>query len=162
MKQCDQINYPISNNLKRLRDYQDQQQLITCDWSLQKRKKIKRTSEKEDEQQYHCFVYLKLFPSTLKCSLDVIVKSIHKLPDVNEDIDSILIAKTRIPKVIKTGVIRVRLVSSLFTADIDVHEDPSLIKLETIKNQSFDKQFALVLKVKLLFLKNRMKIFFLF
>ncbi len=50
------------------------------------------------------------------------------------------------------GVIRVRLVSSLFGADTDVHEDSSLIKLETIKNQPyhnhFDKQFALVLKVK--------------
>ena len=46
---------------------------------------------------------------------------------------------------------RVRLISSLFTADTDVHEDPSLTKLEIVKkehsNHSFDKQFALQLKV---------------
>lgn len=49
------------------------------------------------------------------------------------------------------GVIRVRLVSSLFAADADVQEDPSLIKLETMGKaggqNSFDKQFALQLKV---------------
>ncbi len=139
-----ELTYPISKNIKR--------QLISRDWSVQNSKKFKRNSEKEDEQQqYHCQVYFKLFPSTLKCSLDVIVKSTKKFIDDEDDNDSILIAKTRIPKIIKPGVIRVRLVSSLFSADIDVHEDPSLIKLETIKNQSlnnhFDKQFALVLKV---------------
>jgi hypothetical protein len=56
------------------------------------------------------------------------------------------------------GVIRVRLVSSLFIADVDVHEDPSLIKLETIKkeqnNNNFDKQFALKLKV-IIFIQNK-------
>jgi hypothetical protein len=142
-REMKQFNYPLSNNLKRLRD----QELISCDWPLEKRKKFKKNSKKkDDEQQYHCYVYLKLFPSTLKCSIDVIL---NKLNYFNEDNDSILIAKTRIPKIIKSGdVIRVRLASSLFTADSDVHEDPSLSKLETIKNQSFDKQFALIFKVR--------------
>jgi hypothetical protein len=58
-------------------------------------------------------------------------------------------------KIILKGVIRVRLVSSLFIADADVHEDPSLIKLERIKkehdNNNFDKQFALKLKVIILY-----------
>jgi hypothetical protein len=130
-----ELNYPISKNIKR--------QLISHDWSEQNTKKFKRNYE--EEQEYHCQVYLKLFPSTLKCSIDVIVKSTKKFID-EYDNDSILIAKTRIPKTIKPGVIRVRLVSSLFSADIDVQEDPSLIKLETIKNNHFDKQFALVLK----------------
>ncbi|CAF0893279.1 unnamed protein product [Rotaria sordida] len=157
MKRCyfdDKITFPISKSIKRLRDYDEQKQLIKCDRSLEHRKKIQRISQKEEEeeeeQQYHCQVYLKLFPSTLKCSLDVIVKPINKQTKDSDDIDSILIAKSRIPKTIKPGVIRVRLVSALFSADIDVHEDPSLIKLETIKNQSyhnhFDKQFALILK----------------
>jgi len=57
--------------------------------------------------------------------------------------------------IIFKGVIRVRLVSSFFTADADVHEDPSLIKLERIKkehdNNNFDKQFALKLKVIILY-----------
>lgn len=48
------------------------------------------------------------------------------------------------------GIIRVRLVSSLFTADSDVHEDPLLTKFETISTENssidFAKQFALVLK----------------
>ncbi|CAF2941080.1 unnamed protein product [Rotaria sp. Silwood2] len=153
MKRCyfdDKITFPISKSIKRLRDYDEQKQLIKRDRSLEHRKKIQRINEKDEEQQYHCQVYLKLFPSTLKCSLDVIVKSINQQTNDNDDIDSILIAKSRIPKTIKPGVIRVRLVSSLFSADIDVHEDPSLIKLETIKSQPylnhFDKQFALILK----------------
>ncbi|CAF0872982.1 unnamed protein product [Rotaria sp. Silwood1] len=155
MKRCyidDKITFPISKSIKRLRDYDEQKQLIKCDRSLEHRKKIQRINEKEEEQQqqYHCQVYLKLFPSTLKCSLDVIVKSINKQTNDIDDSDSILIAKSRIPKTIKPGVIRVRLVSSLFSADIDVHEDPFLTKLETIKNQPyhnhFDKQFALILK----------------
>jgi hypothetical protein len=91
-----ELTYPISKNVK--------QQLISRDWSLQNSKKFKRNNEKEEEQQYHCQVYLKLFPSTLKCSLDVIVKSINKLIDDNDDNDSILIAKTRIPKIIKPGL----------------------------------------------------------
>ncbi|CAF1398287.1 unnamed protein product [Rotaria magnacalcarata] len=146
------ITFPISKGIKRLRDYQEHRQLIKCDRSLEHRKKVQRINEKEEEQhqQYHCQAYLKLFPSTLKCSVDVIVESINKQTNDSDDIDSILIAKTRIPKTIKPGVIRVRLVSSLFSADIDVHEEPSLIKLETISNQPyhnhFDKQFALILK----------------
>ena len=58
------------------------------------------------------------------------------------------------------GVIRVRLVSSLFIADGDVQEDPSLIKLEKIKNEhsnNFDKQFALKLKVRI-YIKNQIHI----
>jgi hypothetical protein len=61
------------------------------------------------------------------------------------------------------GVIRVRLVSSLFTADLDVYEEPSLIKLEIIKkeyNNHFDKQFALKLKVNI-FIKTKNIISFL-
>jgi len=46
------------------------------------------------------------------------------------------------------GVSRVRFVSSLFIADIDVYEDPLFIKYERIK-KNFDKQFALKLKVKI-------------
>jgi len=106
MKRCyieNDLNFPISKNLKRLRDYQDKH-----DWPLEYRKKVKRSNKIEDEeqqQQYHCQVYLKLFPSTLKCSIDVIVKSINKLTEDNDDPDSILIAKTRIPKTIKPGLI---------------------------------------------------------
>ena len=149
------FSYPISKNIKRLRDYR-----IAGDWSLEHRNKIQR-------EQYHCQVYLKFFPSTLKCTIDVIVKSKNKFVD-NDDIDSILIGKTRIARTMKPGlnsnslilllsyfregVIRIRLVSTLFSADTDVHEDLSLTKLETIKTQSyqnhFDKQFALVLKVR--------------
>lgn len=146
----DKLKFPNLKTIKRLRDYEEHEPLIIPDWSLGNRKKIQKLDENEDEQQYHCKVYLKLFPNTLKCSIEIIVKSIDKLVDDNDDIDSILIAKTRIPKPIKSGVIRVRLVSSLFGADTDVQEDPSLIKLETIRNQSyynhFDKQFALLLK----------------
>ncbi len=93
-----ELNYPISKNVK--------QEFISRDWSLQNSKKLKRINEKEEEQQqYHCQVYLKLFPATLKCSLDVIVKSINKFIDDNDDdSDSILIAKTRIPKIIKPGL----------------------------------------------------------
>ncbi len=88
-----ELNYPISKNIKR--------QLISHDWSEQNTKKFKRNYE--EEQEYHCQVYLKLFPSTLKCSIDVIVKSTKKFID-EYDNDSILIAKTRIPKTIKPGL----------------------------------------------------------
>jgi hypothetical protein len=57
-------------------------------------------------------------------------------------------------------VIRIRFVSSLFIADVDVHEDPLLIKLETIKKEyynNFDKQFALKLKVRSDRLKRKRK-----
>jgi hypothetical protein len=90
-----ELNYPVSKNIK--------QELIDREWSVQNFKKLKRINEKEDEQEYHCQVYLKFFPSTLKCSLDVIVKSTNKFIDDNDDKDSILIAKTRIPKRIKPG-----------------------------------------------------------
>lgn len=133
------FDYPISKKIK--------QEIISNDWSLQKtRKKLKKIHDNQHfEQEYFCQVYLKFYPSTLKCSLDVLVQTNHKFDHQN---NSILIGKTRIGKVIKSGVIRVRLVSSLFSADNDVHEDPSLIKLETISttNYHFDKQFALLLK----------------
>ncbi len=61
------------------------------------------------------------------------------------------------------GVIRVRLVSSLFLPDDDVHEDPSMIKLEIIKKgykNHFDKQFALKLKVRIYLLEGIFSIFF--
>lgn len=106
MKRCyfdDNITFPISKAFKRIRDYQEEQQLFKHDWSLEHRKKIRRINEKDDEQQYHCQVYLKLFPSTLKCSLDVIVTTTNKLTNETDDVDSILIAKTRIPKIIKPG-----------------------------------------------------------
>ncbi len=83
-------SYPISK-----------QHLISRDWSIQN--KNKKFKKEEQEQEYNCQVYFKFFPSTLKCSLDVIVKSINKSID-NDDNDSILIAKTRIPKIIKSGL----------------------------------------------------------
>ncbi|UJR38482.1 hypothetical protein I4U23_031150 [Adineta vaga] len=146
------FTFPIAKNIKRLRDYSSKH-----DWTLECKRKLKkgyhRKGEEEEEQQhqeYHCYVYLKFFPSTLKCSIDVIVKSTEITSNDYDDQEAILIGKTRIAKPIKSGVIRVRLVSSLFSADTDVHEDISLIKLETITSQSFyhhfDKQFALVLK----------------
>ncbi|UJR07688.1 hypothetical protein I4U23_011973 [Adineta vaga] len=129
------------------------------DLSSRKKKKHLRTYPEHEFQQwsiiqkkklikeYFCQVYLKLYPTTSKCTLDVIVKSTN---DIIDDNQSILLAKSRIGKRLKPGVLRVRLVSSLFTADNDVHEDPLLIKLETINkeycNNSFDKQFALKLK----------------
>ncbi|CAF1030473.1 unnamed protein product [Adineta steineri] len=135
-----------SKKLKRLDKYHQQEfEQSAYQWSLQWQNKIKKNHKKKKE--YHCQVYLKFYRATNKCTLDVIVKSSN---DIINDNDSILLAKTRIPKIIQPGVIRVRLVSSLFTADIDVCEDPSLIKLETIKkdynNKNFDKQFALKLK----------------
>lgn len=103
----DKFTLPISKGIKRLREYQEQNQLIKRDQSLEHRKKFQKIHEKEDEQQqYHCQVYLKLFPLTLKCSIDVIVKSTNTETNDNDDIDSILIAKTRIPKHIKSGLIR--------------------------------------------------------
>ncbi|CAF3638803.1 unnamed protein product [Adineta steineri] len=141
------LTFPIPKNFKRLRDCSSKH-----DWTVESRKKLKKQEEEHhhQQQQYHCQVYLNLFPSTLKCSIDVIVKSIDKSIDDYNDNNSILIGKSRIAKMIKPGVIRVRLVSSLFDADTDVHEDVSLIKLETIQNQPyinhFDKQFALILK----------------
>lgn len=127
-----------------------------CDWPPTHRKKIKTTSEKrvsddDKEQQYHCHAYLRLFPSTLKCSIDVIVRPVtEEKSDELFDDGSILIGRSRIAKSIPTGVVRVRLVSSLFTADPDVSEDPSLCKFEKIRNQAgsnyFDKQYALTFK----------------
>jgi hypothetical protein len=54
-------------------------------------KKIKR---------YYCQVYLKLYPETCKCTLDVIVKSTN---DIIDDVDLILLGKSQIGKVIKPG-----------------------------------------------------------
>jgi len=91
-----ELNYSIAKNAK--------QELIHRDWSIQNRKKFKKINEIDDELEYHCQVYLKLFTSTLKCSLDVIVKSTNKLiDDNNEDHQAILIEKTRIPKIIQPG-----------------------------------------------------------
>ena len=97
-----ELNYPISKNIKR--------QLISRDWTVQTNKKFKRNLEKEEEE-YHCQVYFKLFPSTLKCSLDVIFKPTKKLIGDDNDDDSILIGKTRIPKIIKPGLIDFRFIS---------------------------------------------------
>ncbi|CAF1663044.1 unnamed protein product [Adineta ricciae] len=148
------FTFPLARNFKRLRDYSSKH-----DWTLEYKRKLKKSyhrkeedkdEEQQQQQQYHCYVYLKFFPSTLKCSIDVIVKSTELSLNDSDDQDAILIGKTRIAKPIKSGVVRVRLVSSLFSADADVHEDISLIKLETIASQTFhhhfDKQFALVLK----------------
>lgn len=135
-----QLTYPIAKSIKR--------QLLSRTWSIENNKKLKTNHDDIEQRFAHCYVYLKFFPSTLKCSLDVIVQSNNK--STEHDHDSILIGKTRIAKVIKPGVIRVRLVSSLFVADSEVNEDPSLIKFETISNEKssidFDKQFALVFK----------------
>ena len=56
--------------------------------------------KKKKKQEYHCQVYLKFYPKTSKCNLDVIVKSTN---DIIDDNDSILLAKTRIGKLIKPG-----------------------------------------------------------
>ncbi|CAF1102047.1 unnamed protein product [Adineta ricciae] len=129
---------------------------LAYDGCISSRKRIKQCSiqytkkilkKKDRRKEYHCQVYLKLYPTTCKCTLDVIVNSTNEIISDNQ---SILLARSRLGKVIKPGVVRVRLVSSLFTADTDVHEDPSLTKLEIVKkehsNHSFDKQFALQLK----------------
>lgn len=170
------INCPTKNIRQIKNSCEEEEKLFnhqrckrsSCDWSLNHRKKIKRTSEKRASQlddnddehfhshQYHCFVFLKFYSSTLKCSIDVLVKSNDQLPtDLSDDQQSILIGKSRISRSIKPGVIRIRLVSSLFKADADVHEDPSLIKLETIRNSKqsnhFDKQFALLFTVTISF-----------
>jgi len=50
--------------------------------------------------EYHCQVYLKLYPRTCKCILDVIVKSTN---DIIDDKDLILLGKSRIGKIIKPG-----------------------------------------------------------
>jgi hypothetical protein len=75
---------------KKIKFYQ--QDLKQSTLQLKNRKKIRR--------EYHCQVYLKLYPTTSKCTLDVIVKSTN---DIIDDHDSILLAKTRIGKLIKPG-----------------------------------------------------------
>jgi len=62
---------------------------------LLSRKKIKRVL-----LEYYCQVYLKLYPTTCKCTLDVIVKSTN---DIIDDKDLILLGKNRIGKFIKPG-----------------------------------------------------------
>lgn len=87
-----QFAYPISKSIKR--------QLLSHAWPIENSKKFKKNASHEQQQhRSHCFIYLKFFPSTLKCSLDVLVQSNDKSPPD----DSILIAKTSISKVIKTG-----------------------------------------------------------
>lgn len=83
-----------SKKIKRLNDYQLQ--------TLEHKNQIKKRSErkKEVDEEYHCQVYLKLYPSTCKCTLDVLVKSTN---DIIDDNDSILLAKTRLAKIIKPG-----------------------------------------------------------
>jgi hypothetical protein len=68
---------------------------------LSSSKKIRRLSlEYKNKVEYYCQVYLRLFPATYKCTLDVIVKSTN---DIFNDVDLILLGKTRIGKVIKPG-----------------------------------------------------------
>ncbi|CAF3961257.1 unnamed protein product [Rotaria sordida] len=146
----EEVNLLSSKKIKRLQDNHEQDlRPSKYDLSSQYENQFKRINEKKNEfeEEYHCQVYLKLYSTTCKCTIDVIVKSTN---DTIDDDDSILLAKTRIAKVIKPGVVRVRLVSTLFIADVDVYEDSSLMKLETIKknynHNNFDKQFALKLK----------------
>ena len=117
---------------------------LASDWSP--RKKVKSLAE-----QYHCHVYLHLFPSTSKCSIDVLVQSQRDLSSSLPAAEAgILIGRTRLAKSIEANVVRVRLLSSLFAADLEVNEDPNLSKLETIRRHrhlQFDKQFALISKV---------------
>ena len=99
----DEIDLTSPKKVKRLRDYHQQEfKQSVYDWSLQYRNKIKRNKEreKETEKEYHCYAYLKLYPTTRKCTLDVVVKSTN---DIIDDTDSILLAKTRIAKVVKPG-----------------------------------------------------------
>lgn len=107
----------ISSTISCSQDYRDyhaqcqcslRRKRHSCDWPLPHSKKIKVTSEKkatdqEKEQQYHCQVYLRLFPSTSKCSIDVIVKPVKSPIDESLELDSIVIAKSRLPKTIRTG-----------------------------------------------------------
>lgn len=85
--------YHIDNEVNVIKN-----EFLDQNWSIQKRKKLKNFDQ--NEYEYYCYVYMKLFPSTLKCSIDVIVKSNNQLIDDN---DSILIAKSRIPKIIQPG-----------------------------------------------------------
>lgn len=121
---------------------------LASDWPTSSSRKKRKSSVPE---QSHCHVYLRLFPSTLKCSIDVLVHSQKDISSPLIDTDrTILIGQTRLAKSIEANVVRVRLVSSLFSADLDVNEDPTMTKLETIRRHrhlQFDKQFALILKV---------------
>ncbi len=92
----EEIDLSSSKKIKRLRDYHQQE--------LEHRHKIKKSNEKKIEvaKEYYCQVYLKLYRLTYKCTLDVLVKSTN---DIIDDNDSILLAKTRIAKVIKPGKI---------------------------------------------------------
>ena len=94
-----EVDLLSSKKIKRLPDYHKQGlEQSAYDWSLEHRNKIKK--RKEVEERYHCQVYLKLYPSTCKCTLDVVIRSTN---DIIDDHDSILLAKTRIAKVIKPG-----------------------------------------------------------
>ncbi len=59
-----------------------------------------RLSSVKKIKRYYCQVYLKLYPETCKCTLDVIVKSTN---DIIDDVDLILLGKSQIGKVIKPG-----------------------------------------------------------
>ena len=128
-----------SKRIKRTRDSQHhhhhspQQQVIrhcrrsSCDWTSNYRKKVRRTSEKrgeeeedddDEERQYHCYVYLTLYPSTVKCSIDVIVKSTNAISDESDAKDSILIGRTRIGRSIKTGASSLSDISLTFSLDV--------------------------------------------
>ncbi len=99
----EEIDLSSSKKIKRLRDYHQQElEQSTYDWSLEHRHKIRKSNEKKIEvgKEYYCQVYLKLYRLTCKCTLDVLVKSTN---DIIDDNDSILLAKTRIAKVIKPG-----------------------------------------------------------
>lgn len=85
----EEIDLSSSKKIKRLRDYHQQE--------FEHRHKIKKI---EVGKEYYCQVYLKLYRLTCKCTLDVLVKSTN---DIIDDNDSILLAKTRIAKVIKPG-----------------------------------------------------------
>jgi hypothetical protein len=64
-------------------------------------KKIKRLSLKyQNTFEYYCQVYLKFYPITYKCTIDVIVKSNN---DIIEEKDSVLLGKSRIGKMIQPG-----------------------------------------------------------
>ena len=110
LKRClidEEVDILSPKKIKRFQDNHQEQKAkpLTYRWSLKYKNQVNQTTtDKKNglEAEYYCQVYLKLYPKTCKCTLDVVVKSTS---DILDDTDLILLAKTRTAKVIKPGTI---------------------------------------------------------
>ncbi|CAF0922985.1 unnamed protein product [Didymodactylos carnosus] len=99
--------------------------------------------KKNDEHSYYCQVYLRCFSNTNKFTLDVICSK-DKTTNIS-DTNKVIIAQSRSSRKINKGIVRIRLTSSIFSADSCASEEECLTKYESnFDENDFDKQFALV------------------